>query len=94
MQNIKPKMNALLRDTDVMADVLGFLTRKMIALQLASFNRQFAALCHCWCQPEEEAVAENDAASVGDASALAMPASSATENGQKRKRKLNQGSKG
>ena len=45
---------ALLRNTDVMADVLGFLPRKIIALQLACVNRQFSALCNCWCQPEEQ----------------------------------------
>ena len=56
---MKLTMTALLRDTDVMADVLAFLPRKMIALQLARVNRRFSALCNCWCQPKEEA-AEND----------------------------------
>ena len=50
----KLAMTALLRDTDVMADVLGFLTRRKIALRLARVNRRFSALCNCWCQPEEE----------------------------------------
>ena len=47
-------MAALLRNTDVMADVLGFLPRKVIALRLACVNRRFSALCNCWCQPEVE----------------------------------------
>ena len=74
----KLAMTALLRDTDVMADVLGFLARRELALQLARINRQFSALCNCWClQPEEEmangveteTAADVEAASVDDASA-------------------------
>jgi len=49
----KLAMTALLRDTDVMADVLGFLPRKMIALQLTRVNRRFSTLCNCWCREEE-----------------------------------------
>ena len=48
-------MAALLRDVDVMVDVLGFLTRREIAFQLASVNVAFSALCNCSCQQEEEA---------------------------------------
>ena len=78
------EMTALLPSVDVMADVLAFLTRHEIALQLASVNRRFSSLCHYWCQPEEEK-ADDDAAA-------AVPASSAIENVQQQ-RKLNQGSK-
>ena len=43
--NLSMAMTALLRDnTDVMADVLGFLTRRELALQLASVNIAFSAL--------------------------------------------------
>ena len=61
MEDVKLTMSGLLQNTDTMADVLGFLTRREIALQLASVNVAFSALCHCWCQPMEEV----EAASVG-----------------------------
>ena len=71
----KLAMAALLRNTDVMADVLAFLPRRGIALQLARVNRQFSALCNCSCsQPEKEE---------------AVPTPSAFENVEQRKR--NQG---
>ena len=82
----KLAINALVRNTDVMADVLAFLPRKVIALRLARVNRQFSALCNCWCQPEEEEEKAYDDA------AAAVPASSVIESVQQRK--LNQGSKG
>ena len=80
------RRSALVRNTDVMADVLAFLPRKMIALRLAVVNVAFSALCNCWCQPEEVEADEADAESVD--SAL-----SAFGNGQQRKRKWSQGSK-
>ena len=52
----KLAMNGLLRNTDVMADVLAFLTRRELALQLARVNAAFSDLCNCWCQPEEQEV--------------------------------------
>ena len=76
----KLAINALVRNTDVMADVLAFLPRKVIANQLAHVNRQFSALCNCWCQPDE-----------ADA---AVPSSSTLENWLQRKGKWNQGLKG
>ena len=86
----------LLRNTDVMADVLGFLPRKVIALKLAAVNVAFSTLCNCWCQMEKEKADDDgcdaETASVGDKSAV--PASPAFENGQQqRKRKLDRGSK-
>ena len=60
-------MSQLLWDnTDVMADVLGFMTRRENALQLAAVSVVFSALCNCWCQPEEENDDDEKAASVGD----------------------------
>jgi len=47
-------MAMMLRDTDVMADVLGFFTRREIVNQLAGVNVAFSDLCNCWCQLEEE----------------------------------------
>ena len=87
------KQTALLRNTDVMADVLGFLERKVIALRLASVSVAFSALCNCWCQPEEEEE-QNDVeayeASVEDVpTALSVP----DENEQQQKRKWDQVSK-
>ena len=75
-------MARLLRDTDVMADVLAFLPRKVIALQLASVNVAFSALCNCWCISQED---EDNAASVCDASASAVPASSAYHGSKSKK---------
>ena len=56
METVKLTMNRLLRDTDVMADVLGFLPRREIALRLANVNVAFSALCNCWCQPGASSV--------------------------------------
>ena len=53
---VKLNMAGLLWNTDVMADVLAFLPRKMIALQLASASVAFSALCSCCCLPEMEQV--------------------------------------
>ena len=66
MEDLKLTMTRLLQNTDVMADVLGFLTRKVIALQLASVNGAFSALCSCWCQPEEEEKVETGTADYSD----------------------------
>ena len=77
----RTKLTMLLRDTDVMADVLGFFTRKEIALQLARVNRQFSALCNCWCQPETDNDPED------------AEANSVSERVKQRKRKPGQGSK-
>jgi len=58
---------ALLCNADVMADVLGFLERSALALQLASVNSAFAGLCSCWCQRKgeaEKADYEDDAEAV------------------------------
>jgi len=76
----------LVRNTDVMADVLGFLPRREIALRLACVNRRFSALCNCWCRQEADGKAdENDveAKSVSDASAATVPVSSAFERSKK-----------
>jgi len=82
-------MAALLRDTDVMADVLAFLPRKVIALRLARVNVAFSALCHCWCQPEEEE--ENDPEAYETSVDDAPTALSDYKDGLQRKRKWDQG---
>ena len=56
---------ALLRNTDVMADVLGFLARRELALQLASVSIVFSTLCNCWCQ-EQETEADQEGSGNGD----------------------------
>ena len=97
MEDAKLTMPGLLRNIDIMADVLCFLTRRELALQLAGVNRRFSALCNCWCQEQEDEkkAGEDDAeaASVDDASAAVVPAPSAYENAQQRKRKWDHGSK-
>ena len=75
-------MAVLLRESDEMADVLGFFTRREIARQLASVSGAFSALCNCWCRQPETV--------TGTGSGI----TTAFENGQQRKRKWNQGSKG
>ena len=95
MEDAKLTMIRLVWNTDVMVDVLNFLTRRELALQLAGVNRRFSTLCNCWCQEQKEEAKNNadaEAASVGDAPAAEVPASSTLDNGQQRKRKWNEGS--
>ena len=86
--HVKLSRPTLLPSADVMADVLGFLTRKMIALQLARVNRRLSALCSCWCRPEKEYNAEAVVYADSLALAAAVSASSALEHGHQRKSKL------
>ena len=58
-------MTMLLGDVYLMADVLGFLARRELALQLASVSVAFSALCNCWCQ-EEQAEADTESNDNGN----------------------------